>query len=68
MEPKPSPPEMYDLTIIEQQHISRISPCINVHMLNHGGTASSGHCVTLPQEVNEPAKLFRRLPKEIEVR
>jgi hypothetical protein len=36
-------------------------------LLNHGGIASSGYCVTFPQEVNEPAKLFPRLPKEIEV-
>jgi hypothetical protein len=28
MDPKPSPPEMSDLTVIEQQLISRISPCI----------------------------------------
>ena len=67
MDPKLSPPEMSDLTVIEQQLISRISPCINVHLLNHGGIASSGHCVTFPQEVNEPAKRFPRLPKEIEV-
>jgi hypothetical protein len=67
MDPKPSPPEMSDLTVIEQQLISRISPCINVHLLNHGGIGSSGHCVTFPQEVNEPAKIFPRLPKEIEV-
>lgn len=67
MDPKPSPPEMSDLTVIEQQLISRISPCINVHLLNHGGIASSGHCVTFPQEVNEPANIFPRLPKEIEV-
>jgi hypothetical protein len=32
-----------------------------------GGIASSGYCVTFPQEVNEPVKLFPRLPKEIEV-
>ena len=67
MDPKPSPPEMSDLTVIEQQLISRISPCINVHLLDHGGIGSSGHCVTFPQEVNEPAKIFPRLSKEIEV-
>ena len=66
MDPKPSPPAISDLTVIERQLISRISPCINVHLLNHGGIGSSGHCVTFPQEVNEPAKIFPRLPKEIE--
>ena len=34
-------------------------------MLKHGGIASAGHCVTFPQEVNEPAKIFPRLPSEI---
>lgn len=36
-------------------------------MLNHGGIASSGHCVTFPQEINEPAKFFPRLPLEINI-
>lgn len=67
MDPGKVPEELKDLTIIEQQLISRISPCINVHMLNHGGIASSGHCVTFPQEINEPAKIFPRLPPEIQI-
>ena len=65
MDPKPSPPEMSDLTVIEQQLISRISPYINIHLLNHGGIGSNGQCVTFPQEVNEPTTFFPRLPKEI---
>jgi hypothetical protein len=65
IDPKPSPPEMSDLTVIEQQLISIISPCINVHLLNHGGIGSNGHCVTFPQEVNEPTHFCPRLPKEI---
>ena len=52
------PSALYDLSIIEQQLISRISPFINVHMLKHGGIASSGYCVTFPQEINEPAQFF----------
>lgn len=36
-------------TIIEQQLISRIYPCLNVHMINHRGIASPGHCVTFSQ-------------------
>ena len=65
MDPKPSPPAISDLTVIERQLISRISPCINVHLLNHGGIGSSGHCVTFPQEVNEPANICHRLPKKL---
>ena len=36
-------------------------------MLKHGGIASSGHCVTFPQEINEPAQIFLRLPEEIKI-
>lgn len=67
MDPGKLPEELQGLTIIEQQLISRLSPCINVHMLSHGGVASSGHCVTFPQEINEPAKIFPRLPQEIQI-
>ena len=40
---------------------------MHVCMLKHGGIASTGHCVTFPQEVNEPAKIFLRLPHEIDI-
>jgi hypothetical protein len=65
MDPQKLPTELSGLTIIEQQLICRISPCLNVHMLKHGGIASSDHCVTFPQEVNEPAQIFPRRPNEI---
>ena len=67
MDPQSVPPELSDLSIIEQQLICRISPCINIHMLKHGGIASAGHCVTFPQEVNEPAKISPRLSSEINI-
>ena len=65
--PKLFPSALYDFSIIEQQLISRISLCITVHMLKHGGIASSGHYVTFPQEINEPAQIFPRLPEEIKI-
>lgn len=67
MDPGMQPPELQNLTIVEQQLIARISPCLNVYMMRHGGIASSGHCVRFPQEVNEPAEIFPRLPSEIEI-
>ena len=67
MNPRKLPPELKDLTVVEQQLISKISPCINVHLLKHGGIGSTGHCVTFPQEVNEPAQIFPRLPQEINI-
>ncbi|KAL4234882.1 hypothetical protein ACF0H5_006524 [Mactra antiquata] len=63
----PIPPELKDLTIIEQQLISRIAPLIQGHMLQHGGIAANGHCVTFPQNVNEPATILPKLPTEIKV-
>ena len=67
MNPGKLPKELQGMSIVEQQLISKISPCINVHMLKHGGVASSGHCVTFPQEINQPAHIFSRLPPEIEI-
>ena len=67
MNPGVLPETLLDLTLIEQQLIARISPCMYVYMLKHGGIASTGHCVTFPQEVNEPAKIFPRLPHEKDI-
>jgi hypothetical protein len=67
MNPGKLPDELNDLSIVEQQLICRIAPCINVHLLKHGGIASSSHCVTFPQEVNEPAQIFPRLPSEMHI-
>ena len=55
MFPGKVPNELQGLSIVEEQLICKISPCINVHMLKHGGIASSGYCVTFPQDVSEPA-------------
>ena len=60
MDPGVVPPELKDLTIVEQQLISRISPCINLHMLKHGGLAANGNCVAFPQEVSEPGKFVSK--------
>ena len=67
MNPGEVPPKLTGLSVVEKQLICRIAPAIHVHMLKHGGIASSGHCVTFPQEVNEPAQILPRLPEEINV-
>ena len=66
MNPGIIPKELSNLSILEQL-ICRISPCINVHLLKHGGIGSSGHCVTFPQYINQPAQKFPRLPIEISI-
>ncbi len=65
MDPGPVPPIMSNLTLVEQQLVCRISPAIQVHMLKHGGIAANGHCVTFPQNVNEPAQILPNLPENI---
>ena len=67
MDPGPVPNELKDLSITEQQLICRVSPAIHIHMLKHGGISSSGHCVTFPQQVNEPAQILPNLPSEINI-
>lgn len=65
MDPGEVPVQLANLTIIEQQLICRLSPAIQVHMLKHGGIAANGHCVTFPQNVNEPSQILPKLPSEI---
>ena len=61
MNPGILPKELSNLSFLEQL-ICRISPCINVHLF-----AFSGHCVTFQQDINQPAQIFPRLPKEISI-
>ena len=65
MDPGEVPDQLANLTVVEQQLICRLSPAIQVHMLKHGGIAANGHCVTFPQNVNEPSQILPRLPSEI---
>lgn len=67
MDPGPVPEIMQNLSLVEQQLISRISAAIQVHMLKHGGIAANGHCVAFPQNVNEPAQILPKLPEEVQV-
>ena len=64
MDPGPVPDIMQGLSLVEQQ---LISPAVQVHMLKHGGIASSGHCVAFPQNVNEPAQILPNLPQQIQI-
>ena len=66
MNPGPVPDELKDISI-EQQLICRIAPAIHVHMLKHGGIAANGHCVTFPQNVNQPALILPKLPQEVNI-
>ncbi|KAK3083478.1 hypothetical protein FSP39_023709 [Pinctada imbricata] len=67
MDPGEMPDELKEMSVVEQQLICRLSPAIHVHMLGHVGIAANGHCVTFPQNVNEPAKILPKLPTDIDV-
>ena len=67
IDPGPVPDELKNLSLTEQQLICRVSPAIHIHMLKHGGMASSGHCVTFPQHINEPAQILANLLFEINI-
>ena len=60
MNPAEVSAEFFNISVVEQQLIFSI----HVHMLKHGGIASSGHCVTFHQDINKPAQI---LPKEINI-
>lgn len=54
-------------SMILQSLNSNWSLCINVHVLNHGGIASSGHCEAFPKEINKLARIFPRFHTEIQI-
>ena len=60
MNPAEVPAELFNISVVEQQLIFSF----HVHMLKHGGIASSGHGVTFHQGINEPAQI---LPPEINI-
>jgi hypothetical protein len=67
MNPGVVPPELQELTVVEQQLICKIAPAIQLHMLKHGGIAANGHCVTFSQAIDQPAQILPRLPKDINI-
>ncbi len=60
------PPYLKGLTTTETALISKISVLMNVHVLKTGMFASRGHCVSLPQAMNE-AKQLPLLPAEVNI-
>ena len=67
MDPGKMPNELKNLSIVEQQLIASISPCIDVHMLKHGEFLANGHCVAFSQEIYIPPKILPNLPSEINI-
>lgn len=53
MDPGPVPPELADLTYLEQQLIARIHPVISVYRIRGQQIGYSGHIINFPQAVKE---------------
>ena len=65
MIPSSIPLELQNLTQIEEMLIARAPPIMRVHIRPGGQRGYSGHCINLPQNVEELASSLPRVPKEL---
>ena len=67
MIPSSVPNELQGLTQTEEMLIARALPVMRVYIKPGGQRGYSGHCINLPQNVNELAYLLPRYPKDLSV-
>ena len=67
MIPSSVPPELRNLTQIEEMLIAHALPIMRVYIKPGGQWGFSGHCVNLPQNVSELATSLPRYPKDLAV-
>lgn len=67
MIPSSVPMELQNLTQIEEMLIARALPLIRVYMKPGGQRGYSGHCINLPQSINELANSLPHYPKDIPI-
>ena len=67
MIPSPIPPQLQGLTQIEEMLIARALPIMRVYIKPGGQRGYSGHCINLPQNVDELAFSLPRYPKDLSV-
>ena len=63
----PIPPELQGLTQVEEMLVARALPIMRVYIKPGGQRGYSGHCVNLPQHVDELASSLPRYPKDLSV-
>ena len=63
MKPSPVPPELQGLSQTEEMLIARALPIMRVYIKPGGQRGYSGHCINLPQNVEELAYSLPRYPK-----
>jgi hypothetical protein len=62
MIPSPISPELQGLTQVEEMLVARALPIMRVYIRPGGQRGYSGHCVNLPQHVDELASSLPRYP------
>ena len=67
MIPSSIPPELKNLTQIEEMLIARALPIMRVYIKPGGQRGFSGHCINQPQNVTELATSLPRYPKDLAV-
>ena len=67
MIPGPIPIELQDLSQTEEMLIARALPIMRVYIKPGGQRGYSGHCINLPQHIEELASVLPRYPKDLSV-
>ena len=55
------------LTLAEELLIARLSVTVAIHLLSHGGVASTGHVATFPKPVESMAAVLPRVPSDVAI-
>ena len=67
MIPAPVPLELQGLTQTEEMLIARALPIMRIYIKPGGQRGYSGHCINLPQDLNELASVLPRCPKDLSI-
>ena len=67
MKPSPVPPELQGLSQTEEMLIACALPVMRIYIKPGGQRGYSGHCINLPQNVEELASSLPRYPKDLSV-
>ena len=65
MDPRAVPPELQDLTEVEEMLIARVAAIMKVEVLKGGTTAARGHCIAFTQNNQFLVDELPRLPREV---
>ena len=67
MDPGEQPPELQNLTPLEQMLIAKAAVIVPVHIMTGGWTGYSGHTIIFPQDIQALATSLPRSPASLEI-